>query len=48
MLLETRVGSVYLHLPQSQPVAVRIQGASLATNVCLTGITLGYPFPAGK
>jgi len=48
VLLSTRVGNVYLLLPQSQPVAVRIQGATLATNVCLTGITVGYPFPTGK
>lgn len=43
--LEARAGSVYVRLPASVPVAVQVQGATTATNVCLTGIAVGYPFP---
>ncbi|HEV7191705.1 MAG TPA: hypothetical protein VGN35_00750 [Jatrophihabitantaceae bacterium] len=43
-VLATRLGRLYLRFPAASPIGIRIQGGSAATNVCLTGITLGYPF----
>jgi hypothetical protein len=47
VFLNARVGNVYLRLPSAMPSAIRVQGASPTSNVCLTGIAVGYPFPAG-
>jgi hypothetical protein len=44
--LQRGAGSVYLLLPSSQPTAVLLQGVAPTTNVCLTNISVGYPFPA--
>lgn len=45
-LLSGTLGSTYLHFPDAAPVAVWIISRSPATNVCLTAVSLGYPFPA--
>jgi hypothetical protein len=46
VLLGPRLGTVYLRFPPSAPVAVRVQGVSSTTNVCLTNVAVGFPVPA--
>lgn len=45
VVLATNLGTAYLRFPTVRPVAVRIRSTSTATNVCLTSIQVGYPFP---
>jgi hypothetical protein len=47
VLLGPRIGTVYLRFPPVAPVAVRVQGVSSTTNICLTNVAVGYPAPAG-
>lgn len=43
--LTSRNGVVYIPLPLAAPSAVRLQGLTDTTNVCLTNVAIGYPFP---
>jgi hypothetical protein len=46
VVLTSGVGKIYLRLPRAVPAAIQVQGATSSTNVCLTNISVGYPFPA--
>jgi hypothetical protein len=46
VVVASKVGKIYLRLPRAVPAAIRVQGATSSTNVCLTNISVGYPFPA--
>jgi hypothetical protein len=48
VLLADRLGTVYLRLPSSSPTALVVRGGSPSTRVCITALTVGYPFPAGS
>jgi hypothetical protein len=46
VVLASRIGKIYLRLPPAVLAAIRVQGTTSSTNVCLTNISVGYPFPA--
>jgi hypothetical protein len=46
ILLSAHASSVYLSFPVVAPSAVRVQGVTPGTNLCLTNLAVGYPFPA--
>lgn len=43
-VLSGRLGTAYLRFPPSAPIGIHVRGASAATNVCLTRVSIGYPF----
>jgi hypothetical protein len=47
VLLPGHYGYYYLAFPLAAPTAVQVKGLTPGTNVCLTDVGVGYPFPAG-
>lgn len=45
VVLGDTLATTYVRFPQSTPVAVRVWSESPATNVCLTAVQVGSPFP---
>jgi hypothetical protein len=45
--LRTRLDAVWLRLPRVAPRAVTFASTVALTNICLTKVEIGYPFPAG-
>jgi hypothetical protein len=45
VILDSTLATTYLRFPQTSPVAVDVRSESPATNLCLTAVQVGYPFP---